>query len=364
MPYTRMEELKEPLSMTSRDVKALQEVTDRFPMMISDYYFSLIDGKDPDDPIRKMAVPSLAEMSRDGRFDTSGEAQNTPIPGLQHKYRETALILVTDQCAMYCRHCFRKRLVGLASREVATHWAEIIAYIKDHREISNVILSGGDALMAEEGALLNYMDALTQVEHIDLIRIATRTPVTFPERINEDADLVARIAAYGKRKQIYIVTQFNHPREVTAQATAAIQSLLRAGCITRNQTVLLRGVNDDPAVISRLFRSLTGMGCLPYYLFQCRPVTGVQNHFQVPLWEGLEIVERAKATQNGMAKAFRYCLSHTTGKLEILGTAQQGHLLLRYHEAKDPALCGKLLSVPIGKDTCWLSENVGDYRIM
>jgi len=357
MLYTQMHELKNILSLTDAQVEELKQVADRFPMMIGTYYLSLIDQTNPDDPIRKMAIPSLAELSKDGRFDTSGEADNTPIPGLQHKYRETALILVTDQCAMYCRHCFRKRLVGLASKEVASHWQEIVTYIQNHSEISNVILSGGDALMADDDALVQFLDALTQIDHIDLIRIATRTPVTFPERILQDTALLAQLAHFGKRKQLYVVTQFNHPHEVTAQSTAAIKALLHAGCIARNQMVLLKGVNDDPAVITSLFRALTGIGCMPYYVFQCRPVTGVQNHFQVTLWEGLEIVERAKASQNGMAKAFKYCMSHTTGKLEILGDSGSTDMLLRYHEAKDPSLYGKLLRVPLEKDACWLPDN-------
>ena len=364
MTYTRVEELQKTLSITSRDVTALNRVTTRFPMMINDYYLSLIDVNDPDDPIRKMAVPSLAEMSRVGRCDTSGEAQNTLIPGLQHKYRETALILVTDQCAMYCRHCFRKRLVGLASKEIATHWEAIITYIQVHEEISNVILTGGDALMADADTLVQYLDALTQIDHIDLIRIATRTPVTYPERINQDPGLMDQLTYFGARKQICIVTQFNHPHEVTVQSTAAIKALLQVGCIVRNQMVLLRGVNDNATIITELFRALTRIGCFPYYIFQCRPVTGVQSHFQVPLWEGLAIVEQAKATQNGMAKAFKYCMSHTTGKLEILGTTKPGEMLLKYHEAKNPALCGRILTVDIKENECWLPDDLADRFVV
>ncbi len=358
MPYTSAEDLKEAMGLSDAGVDRMNRVLDQFPMLISDYYFSLIDFDDPNDPILKMAVPSVDEMNMDGSFDTSGESSNTLIPGLQHKYRETAIILSTSKCAMYCRHCFRKRLVGLSDDEIASHLDEIFAYIAAHREISNVLVSGGDAFMNSNGTIEKHLNALTAIGHLDLIRLATRTPVTLPERITEDRGLTNLLARFGQRKKLYVVTQFNHPREITLQSTAAVRALQQAGCVVRNQTVLLKGVNDDASILSDLFRGLTRIGCQPYYVFQCRPVKGVKNQFQVPLWQGISIVESAKARQNGLGKSFKYCLSHPEGKLEILGLMPNGDMLLKYHEAKDASKCGKMLSLPLGPDDCWLPETL------
>ena len=358
MAYTQMKALQTFMGLQDAEVAQLNQVSERFPMLISDYYLSLINWNDPQDPIRKMAVPSMAEMQHGGSFDTSGEAQNTPIPGLQHKYRETALILTTDQCAMYCRHCFRKRLVGLAGKEVAEHWDEIFAYIRAHTDINNVILSGGDALMNSNEDIRRYLEALTRIDHIDLIRIATRTPVTLPTRIAGDAALLEILTHYAKRRALYVITQFNHPNEVTEASRAAIRALTAAGCVVRNQTVLLQGVNDDPGTLTALFGGLMRMGCTPYYVFQCRPVTGIRSHFQVPLHKGIAIVEAAKAHQNGLTKAFKYCMSHPAGKLEIIGMDAAGQMLFKFHEAKNPRHCGRLLAVTLPKDAGWLPDSL------
>ena len=165
-------------------------------------------------------------------------------------------------------------------------------------------------------------------------------------------------ADYGKKKPVYIVTQFNHPREITPQSRAAVDALRYAGCIVRNQTVLLRGVNDRPEILSELFSRLSGIGVIPYYIFQCRPVIGVKNHFQVPMAEGLRIVEDAKRSLSGMDKSARYCLSHPSGKLEILHRLENGKFLLRFHEAKDSANCGLTFAHASTPDGCWFPETL------
>lgn len=358
MPYIRAESLREAMGLNDVDVARMNKVLDKYPMLISDYYFSLIDFKNPRDPILKMAVPSPAEMEGGGSPDTSGEASNTRIPGLQHKYRQTALILSTDKCAMYCRHCFRKRLVGLKSRETAADPEAACAYVAAHEEITNVLISGGDALMNSTAAIERYLKGLAEIPHLDLIRLATRTPVTLPGRITENPGLLALLSKYGQKKRIYVVTQFNHPGELTEKSTAAVRALREAGCSVRNQTVLLKGVNDDAKVLSRLFRGLTRMGCQPYYVFQCRPAAGVKNHFQVPLLTGVKIVEDAKALQNGLGKTFKYCMSHPVGKLEILGSDMEGRMLFKFHGAKDPKNCGRIFSLPLEPGACWLPEKL------
>lgn len=307
MWITTAAQLAEKLPMTAEELAAVQAVADRYPMCITPYYLGLIDPNDPDDPIRKMAVPAPIEEEEGGSFDTSGEQSNTRVPGLQHKYLQTAMVLTTNRCAMYCRHCFRKRLVGLTDEEIAANFERVTGYIREHEEITNVLLSGGDSFLNSNETIARYLDALTPIGHLNYIRFGTRTPVTWPERIDEA--LCETLARYTARKTIFVVTQFNHPREITPESAAAVAALRRAGCIVRNQTVLLRGVNDDPAVLGELLASLTAIGCLPYYIFQCRPVTGVKNMFQVPMERGIEIVENAKRLISGMDKAVKYCLS-------------------------------------------------------
>ena len=356
MWITTAAQLAEKLPMNAEELAAVQAVADRYPMCITPYYLGLIDPNDPDDPIRKMAVPAPIEEEDGGSFDTSGEQSNTRVPGLQHKYLQTAMVLTTNRCAMYCRHCFRKRLVGLTDEEIAANFERVTGYIREHREITNVLLSGGDSFLNSDETIARYLDALTPIDHLQYIRFGTRTPVTWPERI--DGALCETLARYTSKKTVFVVTQFNHPREITPEAAAAVAALRRAGCIVRNQTVLLRGVNDDPAVLGELLASLTGIGCLPYYIFQCRPVTGVKNTFQLPMEQGIEIVENAKRLISGMDKAVKYCLSHPAGKLEILTKTGEGELLFRFHEAKDPARCGQVFRHKTLPDGCWLPDEL------
>ena len=250
MWITTAAQLAEKLPMTAEELAAVQAVADRYPMCITPYYLGLIDPNDPDDPIRKMAVPAPIEEEEGGSFDTSGEQSNTRVPGLQHKYLQTAMVLTTNRCAMYCRHCFRKRLVGLTDEEIAANFGRVTGYIREHREITNVLLSGGDSFLNSDETIARYLDALTPIDHLRYIRFGTRTPVTWPERI--DGALCETLARYTSKKTVFVVTQFNHPREITPEAAAAVAALRRAGCIVRNQTVLLRGVNDDPAVLGEL----------------------------------------------------------------------------------------------------------------
>lgn len=356
MWYTSIEQLRTVLSMTDAQAAELRAVTARFPMRIPDYYLGLADPADPRDPIRRMCVPDPAEAEEGGSFDTSGEQSNTPIPGLQHKYRQTAVVLVTNRCAIYCRHCFRKRLVGTAEEEIAKNAPKITEYIRSHPEINNVLLSGGDSFMLGNDAIEKYLEILAGIDHLQYIRFGTRVPVTWPRRV--DRELCMILSHYGQWKPIYVVTQFNHPREITPQSWGAVDALRAAGCIVRNQTVLLRGVNDDPAVLAELLARLSGIGVIPYYIFQCRPVTGVKNRFQVPMAEGIRIVENAKRSLSGMDKSARYCLSHPMGKLEILHRMDCGDFLLRFHEARDSANCGLVFSHAPTPDGCWFPEKL------
>lgn len=280
---TTAAELKDALHLDDQQEKRLEEILERFPMSIPKYYLSLIDWEHcEDDPIRKMCIPSIEETDLSGAFDTSGEGDNTVMVGMQHKYHETVLILSTHECAMYCRHCFRKRLVGVSSEETTGNIDEMAAYVRSHPEINNVLISGGDAFLNSNRILEYYLKIFTEIPHLDLIRFGTRTPVVLPMRIYDDPELISMLEKYNQKKQIYVVTQFNHPNELTDEAKKAIQSLLKAGVIIKNQTVLLKGVNDSGAVLGALLKKLIAYGVVPYYIFQCRPVSGEKINFRFP----------------------------------------------------------------------------------
>ena len=352
---TRAEELVSMLGLSAEQCDRMNAILEQFPMTVTRYYLSLIDRENPgEDPIRKMCIPSISETDLSGTFDTSGEADNTVLPGMQHKYRQTVLILSTHRCAMYCRHCFRKRLVGISDDETADNIEEMAAYVAEHREISNILISGGDAFLNTNKTIECYLQLFSSIEHLDLIRFGTRTPVVLPSRIYEDPELLSILKRYTVRKQIYVITQFNHPKELTAEARRAVRELMSAGVIVRNQTVLLRGINDNRETMGVLLKELTACGIVPYYIFQCRPVSGVKGQFQVPLKKGSRVVEEARHMQNGQGKSVRYCLSHVSGKIEILGMLPDGQMLFKYHQAKAESNLGRIFTATVDEEQAWL----------
>lgn len=354
---TQANELNELLNLNIDNMEQLQKILKHFPMTITQYYYSLIDRENPhDDPICKMSIPSIRETDLSGDFDTSGEADNTVISGMQHKYNETVLILSTHRCAMYCRHCFRKRLVGISEDETTGNIEEMAAYVKAHPEVNNVLISGGDAFLNTNEDIRRYLEVFSSMEQLDLIRFGTRTPVTLPMRIYEDPELMEILTYYNKRKQIYVITQVNHPKELTEEAKRSVSMLLEAGIIVKNQTVLLKGVNDNSDVMAELLRKQTACGLIPYYIFQCRPVAGVRNQFQVPLKQGYDIIQQAKYQQNGQGKAIRYVMSHVSGKLEILGLLEDDKMLFKFHQAKSPDDRGRMFTKQLTDGQTWLDD--------
>ena len=346
------------LGLNEADSAQMARILAQFPMSVPRYYLSLINWDDENDPIRKMCIPSVRETDLSGSFDTSGEASNTVVVGMQHKYHATALILSTNRCAMYCRHCFRKRLVGLSNEELNKRVDEVVEYVGSHSEINNVLISGGDSLLNPNHIIERYLRELSAIDHLDFIRFGSRLPVTLPERIYGDGELLDMLDEYSDIKTIYVVTQFNHPRELTPEARCAVRALLDRGVQVRNQTVLLRGVNDSPDVLGELFAGLTRAGISPYYIFQCRPVTGVQNRFQVPLLDGIRIVDEAKGLQNGFGKGVRYAMSHPRGKIEIIGTLSDGQTIFKFHQNKCPEDASRIFTRALTPDSRWLDDEL------
>ena len=349
-----LEQLAQYISLTPHEKREIKRVIENHPMLVNQYYMNLINWNDPDDPIRKMAIPSLQEKSLAGSFDTSGEHENTKFCGLQHKYPETALILCSNNCATYCRYCFRKRFVGISNNEIVKDWDKVVNYISEHREITNVLLSGGDPLMLATDRVVNILHRLSVIPQLKFVRIGTRVPVVYPSKIIKDNELVNALKEYSSiHKRLYITTQFNHPKEITPESIAAINKLLDAGIIINNQTVLLKGVNDNSAVMAELQSLLTKIGVVPYYIFQCRPGKRIASNFQVPLYRACDIIEETRSTLDGFSKRFRFIMSHKIGKIEILGRI--GELLyFKYHQSKNKQLRGKMFHRKLQKNDCWL----------
>jgi lysine 2,3-aminomutase len=341
--------------LSDAEREGLRPVEEKFVFRTNDYYQGLIDWADPADPIRRLVMPHKGELEEWGQLDASDEEAYTVRPGLQHKYRDTALLLVNNVCGAYCRFCFRKRLFMPDNDETVRDVSDGVAYISEHPEISNVLLTGGDPLIMSTPKLDSIVGRLRGIEHVKIIRIGTKMPAFSPARILDDPSLLEMIERYSTaRGKLYIMAHFNHPRELTAPAVEGLLSLQRAGATTVNQTPLIRGVNDDPAVLAELFNRLSFIGVPPYYVFQCRPTLG--NHlYSVPLEESYEIFLRAQGMCSGLAKRARFVMSHSTGKVEVVGLTPE-HVCLRYHQAPDPANAGRFFLLKRNPASHWLDD--------
>ena len=286
------------IDLTESERRGLADTRSLFRFACTPYYALLADPADPGCPVRRQLVPTPAETHvRIGeRQDPLGEEPNEVVPNLIHRYRDRALLLSTDRCPVYCRFCTRRRIVGRIERQMTRSlFAEAFDYIAEHPEIREVIVSGGDALMMGDNQIAYVLEQLRAVEHVDIIRIATRMPVTCPMRITPELTRVLR--AFGP---VYVMTHFNHVRECTAEARQACARLVDGGVVVYNQSVLLRGVNDRVEAIRQLNRTLVHMRVTPYYLHQCDLAEGIE-HFRTPLAKGLEIIDGLRGHMSGLA---------------------------------------------------------------
>lgn len=350
-----IDELASLIDIDDDEIVALRNICHEHPLRIPRYYLSLIDKRDLNDPIRRIAIPLSYESYLEGTYDTSGEDKNTVFQGLQHKYQQTVVILATNECAMYCRHCFRKRLVGLDTRETLQDLGRAVKYVQNKKQITNILITGGDPLVLPNERIDEFLDAFSNIDHLDFIRFGTRVPVTFPQRITRDRELTSIFERYASRIRLFFVTQYNHPNEITIKSIQAIRQLSKTGITVSNQTVLLRGVNNDADIMATLQRRLVEIGVIPYYIFQCRPVKHVKQQFQVPLYEACEIIDQTRRRLDGHSKRFRFIMSHTTGKVEILGV-QKGRFLFKYHQAKNPERVGTIFSKKVSRTATWLDD--------
>ena len=318
------------------------EAAAAFPMCVTPYYASLARAPLKTDPILRLCAPDVAEL-RGGRGlagDPFDEAAAMPVPGLIRRYRDRAVLLATDRCAVYCRHCTRKHSVGgargglaraafggfEAAREAPVRLQAVTAYLRRHPEIREVLVSGGDPLLLSDDRIDALLRAVRSVSSIEIVRVGTRVPVTLPQRITPR---LARILS--RHHPLWLNTHFNHPAELSADAAAACARLADAGIPLGNQTVLLRGLNDRPGVLETLCRGLLRMRVRPYYLLQCDPVAGA-GHFRVPIPKGAALVRELRRRLSGLGvPQYVRDIAGAPGKVPVPGASpvQSGGSLRR-----------------------------------
>ncbi|GIP47335.1 KamA family radical SAM protein [Paenibacillus sp. J53TS2] len=344
--------------LSEQERQELKPITDKFVFRVNDYYLNLIDWNDPEDPIRKLVIPNTGELKEYGRWDASDEATNYAVPGCQHKYRTTALLIVSEVCGSYCRYCFRKRLFRNDVKEAMSDVTPGIEYIAQHPEINNVLLTGGDSLILATRKLRTILEQLRAIEHVKIIRLGSKIPVFNPMRIYEDPELLDLIREFSTVDQrIYVMAHINHPREMTPEAKRGFQALHDAGAIVVNQTPILKGINDDAAVLGELLDRLSWAGVTPYYFFINRPVAGNAD-FVIPLKRAYQLVEEAKARTSGLGKRVRLSMSHSSGKIEILAI-EDGQAYLKYHQSRDNDY-GKFMILPCPDEAAWFDDLPGN----
>lgn len=312
-------QLRDLLPFSDEELEAIGRLEGEYKLAIPPYYFSLIDPNDPNDPIRLQSVTSPLEAENPSGFeleDPLEEDKDSPVPGLTHRYPDRALLVTTHVCTMYCRFCTRKRatMVRGGWDAINRNDQRMIDYIRNHREIRDVIVSGGDPLTLPLPKLKFFLDNLRAIPHVDIIRIGTRVPVTLPQKLY-DQELIDLLASAEK---VWIQTHFNHPREITPEATRVCQTLMRAGMPVNNHIVLLKGINDDLKTMRDLCRALLRMKVRPYYLFHCDPVIGA-GHFRTSVWKGLEIMEGLRGHLSGLGiPTYVVDSPHGGGKIPLM----------------------------------------------
>ena len=290
--------LEKIIDLSDLEKEHLNNCLDKFRMAITPYYAALMDKENRDCPVRKLAVPVLDELYDDPSDldDPLHEDSDSPVPGLTHRYPDRALLLVTHECSMYCRHCTRRRVVGdhdnLMPDEILEQAFE---YIENTPEIRDVLISGGDPLVLSDQRLERILKRLSSIEHVEIVRIGSRMPVVLPMRITEDF-----VNMVKKYHPVYLNTHYNHPKEITAEAKEACAKLANNGVNIGNQSVLLREINDCSNVMLHLVQKLLTIRVKPYYIYQCDLSRGI-SHFRTPVSKGIEIIENLRGHTTGMA---------------------------------------------------------------
>jgi len=295
---TTLEQLKEIIDLTAEEIEGIKNSKGRLALAVTPYFASLMDSANPNCPIRRQAIPRIEEchLSKNDMVDPCGEDKDSPVPGLVHRYPDRVLLLVTDQCAVYCRYCTRRRLVGSNERSITQgNFEEVLKYLRSHRKVRDVLLSGGDPLLLENERLEEILSRLRALPHIELLRIGTRVPVTLPQRIT--GGLVRMLKRYHP---LMISIHFTHPKEITEAVKRACNELADAGIPLGSQTVLLKGINDKPYIMKKLVQELLRIRVRPYYIYQCDLAMGTE-HFRTSVATGIQIIEKLRGHTTGYA---------------------------------------------------------------
>lgn len=293
-----LDQLKKYITLTKEEEDGVRESLKSLRMAITPYYLCLIDPDNANCPIRKQSIPTAAELYKSpaDQLDPLHEDEDSPVPGLTHRYPDRVLLLITDMCSMYCRHCTRRRFAGHNDCETPKkNIDKAIEYIAKTPQVRDVLLSGGDALLVSDKMLESIISRLRAIPHVEIIRIGSRVPVVCPQRITPE--LVDMLKKYHP---IWINTHFNHPNEITEQATEACAKLANVGIPLGNQSVLLRGINDDSSIMKQLVHQLVKIRVRPYYIYQCDLSMGLE-HFRTPVSKGIEIIENLRGHTSGYA---------------------------------------------------------------
>lgn len=291
-----LDDLLPLVSLTDSEREAVARADGRFSMAIPPYWLALMDRSDPLCPLRRQAIPVLQEFgfSPNDMIDPLYEDNNMPVPGLIHRYPDRVVLMVTQTCAMYCRFCTRSRIVGKPSANPLSGLTPALQYIREHTELRDVLISGGDPLTLSDSSLDRVLSSVRDVPHIEFLRLNTRTPVTLPYRVTKRLCLILR------KHLVWVSLHFNHPREVTDAVKAACSLLADSGIPLSSQTVLLKGINDDAKTLKALFHELLKIRVRPYYLYQCDPVKG-SAHFRTQVDAGIELTAQLRGHTTGHA---------------------------------------------------------------
>ena len=303
------EDLGKKVCLSAAEVKEMNDVTDKYPMRINPYYLGLMERKG--DPIWLQSVPDIQEITRDRGVEDPLHEEGA-IPGLTHRYPDRVLLLVSNQCAMYCRFCTRKRKVGDPHKGITREQiSRGIEYIRAHKEVRDVVLSGGDPLLLPDSTLDSILQEVRSVPHVEIVRIGSRVPCVLPQRVTPDLCAILK-----KHHPLYMNVHFNHPKEVTEEAKKACGLLADAGVPLGCQTVLLKGVNDDPKIMKELMQKLLLIRVRPYYIYQCDVGLGM-DHFRTKVSKGYEVIEAIRGHTSGLAVP-HLCVDGAGGKVPLL----------------------------------------------
>ena len=334
-----------------------KSIINDLPLFITPHYLNLIDIHSNNDPLKKIVIPSNNEFSSNGAEDIMGEQEDYKIQGLQHKYPQTALLIINNSCASYCRYCFRKRLFKPNNivNESLENIEGALDYIRNRKEINNVLFSGGDPLTTSTKKLDKILSSISTIEHIKYVRIGTKILAYLPQRILEDNELISIFKKFTQKKALFMISHFDHENEISIETVKAIKKLLLVNIPVLSQTVLLKDVNDNVNSLQNLFNSLVSASVMPYYIFQAMPLKS-SMHFQIPIVKGIDLINEINTNLSGIQSKIKYIIPHYIGKIEAIGF-EKSYIYFKYHRARKSEKTGNLFKIKRDDKKTWFNSD-------